>query len=93
MADTISVTIQLDRELKSNAESMLEDMGINLSVALNTLLRQAVRQGEIPFNKEADTGHVTDILKRLGPWEDTRDAETIIAEIRGSRVSKQDIVL
>jgi len=34
-----------------------------------------------------------DIFDVLGPWEDDRDAETIIAEIRSARVSSPDISL
>jgi hypothetical protein len=34
-----------------------------------------------------------DIFKLYGPWEDTRDIENIISDIRNSRVSKDDITL
>ena len=34
-----------------------------------------------------------DIFDVLGPWEDDRDAEAIIAEIRNARVSSPDISL
>ena len=34
-----------------------------------------------------------DIFDVLGPWEDDRDTETIIAEIRNARVSSPDIRL
>jgi DNA-damage-inducible protein J len=55
MADTVNVTIRLDRALKSNAESMFEDMGMNLSTAINIFLKQTARQREIPFRIEADS--------------------------------------
>jgi DNA-damage-inducible protein J len=55
MADTVNITIRLDRTLKSNAENMFEDMGMNLSTAINIFLKQTVRQGQIPFTVEADT--------------------------------------
>jgi DNA-damage-inducible protein J len=55
MADTVNVTIRLDRTLKSNAESMFEDMGMNLSTAINIFLKQTVRQREMPFKIEADS--------------------------------------
>jgi addiction module RelB/DinJ family antitoxin len=105
MTETVNVTIRLDRKLKSNAESMLKDMGMSLSTAVNIFLKQTVRQREIPFRIDLDsspgerprttteTEQLTDIFARLGPWEDSRDAETIIEDIRSSRVSKQDIVL
>jgi DNA-damage-inducible protein J len=49
MADTINVTIRLDREVKENAEKLFNDLGMNLSTAFNVFARQALRQGKIPF--------------------------------------------
>ena len=49
MADTINVTIRLDREIKEQAERMFSDFGMNLSTAFNIFARQALRQGKIPF--------------------------------------------
>ena len=49
MADTINVTIRLDRDIKERAEIMFNDFGMNLSTAFNIFARQALRQGKIPF--------------------------------------------
>ena len=49
MADTINVTIRLDREVKEQAEQMFNDFGMNLSTAFNIFVRQSLRQGKIPF--------------------------------------------
>jgi DNA-damage-inducible protein J len=49
MADTINVTIRLDRDIKEQAEKMFNDFGMNLSTAFNIFARQALRQGRIPF--------------------------------------------
>ncbi len=49
MSETITVTIQLDREIKEQAERMFNDFGMNLSTAFNVFARQALRQGKIPF--------------------------------------------
>ena len=49
MADTINVTIRLDREVKEQAEKMFNDFGMNLSTAFNIFARQSLRQGRIPF--------------------------------------------
>ena len=49
MAETINVTIRLDRDIKEQAEQMFSDFGMNLSTALNIFVRQALRQGKIPF--------------------------------------------
>ena len=49
MAETINVTIRLDREVKEQAEIMFNDFGMNLSTAFNIFVRQSLRQGKIPF--------------------------------------------
>ncbi len=49
MAKTINVTIRLDKDVKENAERMFGDFGMNLSTAVNIFIRQALRQGSIPF--------------------------------------------
>jgi len=49
MADTINVTIRLDRDVKEQAEKMFNDFGMNLSTAFNIFARQSLRQGKIPF--------------------------------------------
>ena len=50
MADTINVTIRLDRDIKEQAEKMFNDFGMNLSTAFNIFARQSIRQGKIPFD-------------------------------------------
>jgi len=49
MAETINVTIRLDREVKEQAERMFNDFGMNLSTAFSIFARQSLRQGKIPF--------------------------------------------
>jgi len=49
MAETINVTIRLDRDVKEQAERMFGDFGMNLSTAFNIFARQSLRQGRIPF--------------------------------------------
>lgn len=49
MAETINVTIRLDKEVKEQAEKMFGDFGMNLSTAFNIFARQSLRQGKIPF--------------------------------------------
>jgi len=54
MTNTINVTIQLDRDLKTTAEHLFEKFGMNLSSATAVFFEQAVREGGIPFNVEID---------------------------------------
>lgn len=46
---TSNVNIRMDSEIKAAAEAMFADMGLNMSTAVNIFVRQALRQGKIPF--------------------------------------------
>ncbi|MFP3091278.1 hypothetical protein LQZ21_13230 [Treponema sp. TIM-1] len=45
------------------------------------------------LDEEPKVSKLMDFFKLYGPWEDTRDIETIIADIRNSRISKAAITL
>ncbi|MDR1294089.1 MAG: type II toxin-antitoxin system RelB/DinJ family antitoxin [Bifidobacteriaceae bacterium] len=43
------VNIRIDNDLKEAAERLFAELGLTMSTALTMFLRQAVRQGGIPF--------------------------------------------
>lgn len=45
----VSTNIKIDPELKQEAQALFNDLGMNLSTAINLFLRQAVREQAIPF--------------------------------------------
>lgn len=49
MAQSVNVTIRLDRETKERVERLFEEFGMSLSTAFNVFARQSLRQGKIPF--------------------------------------------
>ncbi len=44
-----NVCIRIDTELKTQAEALFGELGLNLTTAFNIFLRQAVRERRIPF--------------------------------------------
>lgn len=46
---TVNVTLRIDPNLKKEADSLFQDLGLNLSTAFNIFLRQSVREQKIPF--------------------------------------------
>ena len=46
---TTNVTIRMDTELKTQAEELFAELGMNLSTAFNVFVRQSLREGGIPF--------------------------------------------
>lgn len=51
---TTSVTIRMDENLKKQAETLFEDMGLNMTTAFTIFAKAVVRQGKIPFEIAAD---------------------------------------
>ncbi|MEA4925846.1 MAG: type II toxin-antitoxin system RelB/DinJ family antitoxin [Syntrophomonadaceae bacterium] len=49
MAETTNLSIRIDKELKEQAEQLFSELGMNMTTAFNIFVRQAVRQGKIPF--------------------------------------------
>lgn len=45
----INVTIRIDSELKQQADELFDDLGMSFTTAVNVFVRQAVREGRIPF--------------------------------------------
>ena len=45
----ISTNIKIDRDVKAQAQELFENLGMNLSTAVNIFLRQAIRERAIPF--------------------------------------------
>lgn len=45
-----NITIRVDDELKQQAETLFDDLGLNMSTAMNVFLRQAVLHRGIPFD-------------------------------------------
>ena len=55
MADTTNINVRVDKELKRKAEAIFNELGLNMSTAMNMFLRYSVRYGGIPFDLRLDT--------------------------------------
>jgi DNA-damage-inducible protein J len=59
-----NLTIRIDKRVKSEAERLFAEPGLNMSAAINLFVRQALRQRKIPFeiavgeNRHPVTGFV-----------------------------------
>lgn len=51
---TTNISIRMDSELKSQAEALFLELGMNLSTAFNVFVRQSLRDGGIPFEIKMD---------------------------------------
>ena len=65
MAQT-TLTIRIDEDIKSEAESLFSKIGLNMSSAINVFFRQAIREQSIPFElKPYDDYYTGKRLERI----------------------------
>ena len=51
---TTNITFRMDELLKKQAESLFDQMGINMTTALNAFVKETVREGKMPFDLKGD---------------------------------------
>jgi len=66
MAQT-NINIRIDEDLKKEAESLFNELGMNMTTAVNIFVRQSIRQGGIPFEitMQTDPFYSAANIKRL----------------------------
>ena len=57
MGDTTSMNLRIDKNLKKDAETLFETLGINMTTAINIFLKQSVREQGIPFRISASKAY------------------------------------
>lgn len=67
----VSTNISIDSDIKTRAQELFSDFGLDLSTAINIFLRQAVRENAIPFS-----------ISREIPNDDTIAAMREVEEMR-----------
>ena len=45
----VNITIRMDDDLKKQADALFEELGMSFTTAINVFVRQAIREGRIPF--------------------------------------------
>jgi len=56
---TTNINISIDCELKDKAQSVFEALGLDMSTAINLLLRKAIYQQEIPLKFSSEKSPIS----------------------------------
>ena len=62
---TTSITIRMDVDLKKQAETLFDDMGLSMTTAITLFAKAVVRQNKIPFEITADPFYCGSNMARL----------------------------
>ena len=49
MAGSTNISIRMDSDVKAKADVLFGELGMNMTTAFNIFVRQALREGRIPF--------------------------------------------
>ena len=49
MANTVNFSVRMDSDIKKQCETLFNELGMNLTTAINVFLRQSLRAGGFPF--------------------------------------------
>jgi len=67
------VNIRIDDDLKEKADSLFDELGLNMTTAFNMFIKTAIRQQGIPFDLSLDPFYSERNMKILR--ESIRDAD------------------
>ena len=84
-----NVSFRIDSDLKSKADALFAQLGMNMTTAFNIFLRQSVREGRIPFDITMNTPNAETIAAMLeaqklmsDPNTKTYDVEAALKELK-----------
>ncbi len=55
MNNSTNLNIRIDKTVKETSEKVFEDLGLNMTTAINMFLRQVIRVNGIPFEIKGNT--------------------------------------
>lgn len=80
MAQQINVNIRMDKEVKEKADALFNALGFNFTTAINTFVKQALREQAIPFQPKIERKSLDRYIEEY--YE--KDIETILKEVSQS---------
>ena len=86
MLETTNLNIKIDRNLKIEADRLFNEMGMNLTTAINVFVRQAVLERAIPFKIQRgveNAGAIVSVKQRRAAMQEIRD---LLASVDGNNV-------
>ena len=72
-----NINFRVDEDLKRDAESICQDIGMNMTTAITIFLKRMVRENGIPFEVSADPFYSESNIKALKKALDDYNADRI----------------
>lgn len=65
MTNTTNFSVRMDSDIKKQCEALYNELGINLTTAINVFLRQSIRAGGFPFDVRMEQPNKETVLAML----------------------------
>ena len=89
MNNVSNVSFRIETDLKNQADTLFQTLGLNMTTAFNLFLRQSVREGRIPFeitinvpNSETIAAMLETIQLANDPSTKTYNVEDALKELK-----------
>ena len=73
MASTTNFSVRMDSDIKKQCEALYNELGMNLTTAINVFLRQSLRVGGLPFDARVEHPNKETIAAMLEAERISRD--------------------
>ena len=73
MANTTNFSVRMDSDIKKQCEALYNELGMNLTTAINVFLRQSLRVGGLPFDVRVEQPNKGTIAAMLEAERISRD--------------------
>ena len=78
-----NVNIRMDEDIKREFDRVCNELGINMSIAINILAKKMIREERIPFEVSVDPFYSKSNLEALRRSADQLDEGKVIAKTMG----------
>ena len=74
MTNTTNFSVRMDSDIKKQCEALYNELGINLTTAINVFLRQSIRAGGFPIDVRMGQPNKETVLAMLEAESIARDS-------------------
>ena len=74
MTNTTNFSVRMDSDIKKQCEALYNELGINLTTAINVFLRQSIRADGFPFDVRMEQPNKETVLAMLEAESIARDS-------------------
>ena len=81
MSQQVNISIPMDKDLKESADDLFQRMGFNMTTAINTFVRQCLREESIPFQIKPYNNYIAKIEASIRQADEGRLTSFDVSEL------------